>query len=427
MEEEKLVAGGNHTEVDAIDTYSGVVSIETVRILFLIADLYFLEVIAADISDAYLYAKTKVKVYTKIGFGKLSGKLLIIDKAQYGLKSSAARFHNMCAEVLTKLRFQPTLADSDLWFKDCGQHYEYVAVYVDDLIIASKNPMQIIEELKKVGSFELKGVGVPEYYLGGNIDRSVKPDKNGCRTKISAKTYIVNVCEKIERIFDTKLRNHHSPLEGGYHPELDTSTLVSDEDISKYRMLIGSLNWAVTLGRFDVMFAAVTMARYSIVPREGHMKTMLRVFGYLKGHKKGTLKILTSEPKFPEVTMKEQERLKLLYPDGHEKVPLKYPKAKGKPVVTWLEWDADHAHNLGTRRSVTGVLFYVNNTLVRWYCKRQHTVETSTFGSELTALKVAFEITIEMRYKLRMMGVEVRGPTIMFGDNLSVVNIGRAA
>ena len=50
----------------------------------------------------------------------------------------------------------------------------------------------------------------------------------------------------------------------------------------------------------------------------------------------------------------------------------------------------------------------------------------STFGSELTALKVAFEITIEMRYKLRMMGVDVKGPTIMFGDNLSVVNIGRA-
>jgi len=253
----RLVAGGNHTEVDAIDTYSGVVSIETVRILFLIADLYFLEVIAADISNAYLYAKTKEKVYTKIDVGKLSGKVLIIDKAQYGLKSSAARFHDICAEVLTKLRFHPTLADSDLWFKDCGEHYEYVTVYVEDLIIASKNPMQIIEELKKVGSFKLKGVGVPEYYLGGNIDRSMKPDKDGCKTKISAKTYIVNVCEKIERMFDTKLRNYFSPLEGGYHPELDTSELVSDEDISKYRMLIRLLNWAVTLGRFDVMFAAV--------------------------------------------------------------------------------------------------------------------------------------------------------------------------
>jgi len=207
------------------------------------------------------------------------------------------------------------------------------------------------------------------------------------------------------------LRNYHSPLEGGYHPELDTSDLVCDEDISKYRMLTGSLNWAVTLGRFDVMFAAVTMARYSIAPREGHMKTMLRVFGYLKGHQKGTLRLLTSEPKFEESTTKEQERLKLLYPHAHEKIPLNYSKSKGQSVV---------------RSSVTGDLFYINNTLVRWYCKRQHTVKTSTFGSELTALKVAFEITIEMRYKLRMMGVDVKGPTIMFGDNLPEVNMGKA-
>jgi len=283
--------------------------------------------------------------------------------------------------------------------------------------------MDIIDELKKVGNFRLKGVGVPEYYLGGNVDRATNPDKDGYRTKISARTYIVNVCEKIERMLDKQLRNYHSPLEGGYHPELDTSDLVSDKDISKYRMLIGSLNWAVTLGRFEMMFAAVTMTWYSVAPREGHMKTMLRVFGYLKGHQKGILRILTSAPKFEESTMKEQERLKLLYPYAHEKIPLNYPKAKGKAVVTWLEWDADHAHDLETRRSVTGVL---NNTLVRWYCKRQHTAETSTFESELTALKVAFEITIEMRYKIRMIGVEVRGPMIMFGDNLAVVNIGRS-
>ena len=116
-------------------------------------------------------------------------------------------------KVLTKLGFQPTLADSDLWYKDCGSHYEYVSVYVDDLIISSKNPMKIIDELKKVGNFKLKGVGVPEYYLGGNVDRAAKLDKDGCRTKISARTYILNVCEKIERVFNKQLRNYHSPVQ----------------------------------------------------------------------------------------------------------------------------------------------------------------------------------------------------------------------
>ena len=39
---------------------------------------------------------------------------------------------------------------------------------------------------------------------------------------------------------------------------------------------------------------------------------------------------------------------------------------KGKSVLTWLEWDADHAHNTETRRSITSILFYMNGTLVKW-------------------------------------------------------------
>ena len=48
------------------------------------------------------------------------------------------------------------------------------------------------------------------------------------------------------------------------------------------------------LGRFDVMFAMVTMARFSQIPREGHLKAMLRVFGYLKGYAKGRIEVDTN-------------------------------------------------------------------------------------------------------------------------------------
>ena len=58
---------------------------------------------------------------------------------------------------------------------------------------------------------------------------------------------------------------------------------------------------------------------------------------------------------------------------------------------------------------------------MKWYSKRQHTVETSTYGSEITALKIAIEITMEMRYKLRMLGVPIEGPTDILGDNQAVI------
>ena len=63
----------------------------------------------------------------------------------------------------------------------------------------------------------------------------------------------------------------------------------------------------------------------------------------------------------------------------------------------------------------------MNNMPVKWISKRQKTVETSTYGSEMVAGRVAVEAIIEIRYKLRMLGVPIEGPTLMLGDNMSVV------
>jgi len=112
-----------------------------------------------------------------------------------------------------------------------GDHYEYIAVYVDDLIIAVKKPMEIIKELEKIGNYKFKGVGVPEYYLGADIKREKMKDTPLYCTVLSMKTYIKNIVEKIERLFNTKLESYHSPLEGGYHPEVDASALLDSDKI----------------------------------------------------------------------------------------------------------------------------------------------------------------------------------------------------
>jgi hypothetical protein len=83
--------------------------------------------------------------------------------------------------------------------------------------------------------------------------------------------------------------------------------------------------------------------------------------------------------------------------------------------------DADHAHDLVTRRSITEILIMLNNTPIRWISKRQKTVETSTYGSELVASRVATELILEIRYMLWSLGVVLDGPALMLGDNMSVV------
>ena len=73
-----------------------------------------------------------------------------------------------------------------------------------------------------------------------------------------------------------------SPFDENYHAELDNTDLCDAILASKYRSLIGSANWIVTLGRFDIAFATATLARYCMAPRMGHYQAAQSIFGYLK-------------------------------------------------------------------------------------------------------------------------------------------------
>ncbi len=79
------------------------------------------------------------------------------------------------------------------------------------------------------------------------------------------------------------------------------------------------------------------------------------------------------------------------YPDAIEPIPDNMPQARGPNVHLSCFVDAVHAGNLLTRRSHTGFVIYMNNSPIVWYSKRQNTVESSTFGSEMNALRIAVD------------------------------------
>ena len=62
-----------------------------------------------------------------------------------------------------------------------------------------------------------------------------------------------------------------TPMDKDYHPELDETPILDAEQHSRYRSMVGSLNWTITIGRFDIQYAVTTLARYSHAPREGHI------------------------------------------------------------------------------------------------------------------------------------------------------------
>jgi len=92
--------------------------------------------------------------------------------------------------------YMPSKADPDLWFKEVGDHYEYVARFVDDVISFSKDPMAVMKDLEK--HYSMKGVGKPQHYLGGDVvELGEEWNKEGIYTAFSAETYVKNSLGKL--------------------------------------------------------------------------------------------------------------------------------------------------------------------------------------------------------------------------------------
>ena len=109
-------------------------------------------------------AKTKEKLYIDAGpeFEELEGHILIIYKALYGLKSSGLRWSQKIHDIMLDMGFSPSKADPCVWLRKakCATKYEYVAMYVDDLLIACDCASDFIHTLKRKHNLKITILGV---------------------------------------------------------------------------------------------------------------------------------------------------------------------------------------------------------------------------------------------------------------------------
>ena len=171
----RLVADGHLTKEPMETFYSGVVSIRNLRLAMFLAELNNLELWGADVGNAYLQALTREKLYIVGGpeFEELQGHVLVMYKALYGTRSGGACWHDKFFDILHHMGFKPSRADPDIWMKSSkdASHYEYIAVYVDDLTICMKDPKTFCDTLKEKYKLKLKGVGPIKYNLGCGYTR----------------------------------------------------------------------------------------------------------------------------------------------------------------------------------------------------------------------------------------------------------------
>jgi Reverse transcriptase (RNA-dependent DNA polymerase) len=277
-----------------------------------------LELWATDIGKAYLEPFTSELVYIISGpeFKELDGHVLIISRALYGLHSSGTRWHDRFSDYISELGFFPCKTEPDIWMHKLDDMYKYVAVYVDDLAIAMKNPKEFVDILEKKHKFKTKGTDPISFHV---MDFSRNEDNTSC---LSSTKYVEKLIKNYERLFgEHPKQNVSSPLEKGDHPELDTSELLDAEGIKTYQSMIGALQWMVTIGRFEILTAVISLSSFRAAPRVGHLERLNRIYGFLSNMSHAVLRICTEEPDYSDLPDLEHDWSRSVYGEITEVIP----------------------------------------------------------------------------------------------------------
>jgi hypothetical protein len=293
----RFVAGGHTTDTPAAMTYSSVVSRESVRLGFLIAALNGLDIMSCDLENAYcLNANCKEKIWSKGGIecGADQGKVLIVVRALYGLKSAGASWLATLVQALRDLGFVSTTADPDVWIQaavrdDRFEYYEMLLIYVDDILAVSHQPKLLIDAIGEYYKVKPDSDKEPEIYLGANAEKVQMPDGREFWAT-SPRDYVKNAIKTVESLLEEDgegyvLKNKVKNLfPMNYRPELDVSDELGSELSSRYLQLIGIARWAIELGRINIFHEVSLLSQYQVNPRVGHLEVMYHVFEYLKNH-----------------------------------------------------------------------------------------------------------------------------------------------
>ncbi|KAF3654906.1 hypothetical protein FXO37_16246 [Capsicum annuum] len=190
-----------------------------------------------------------------------------------------SRLRSMCAFKAFLSEIEPkkvteALLDVDWIFamQDELNQFERSKVYVDDIIFGSTNILMTHEFAKLMScEFKISMMGELNFFLGLQIKKSA------LGTMIHQQKYVK---ELLKRCSMEEAKDISTPIATATKQDLDETG--SDVDQKMYRGMIGSLLY-LTESSPDIMFSVGLCARFQAKPKESHLKSVKRIFRYLKG------------------------------------------------------------------------------------------------------------------------------------------------
>jgi hypothetical protein len=368
------------------DTFSPVVRIISIRVILALAVLFDLDVHHMDVCTAFLNGILEDEIYMEIPEGvdiKSTGKRPVCKllRGLYGLKQSPRIWNKNIHKFLTEIGCTQSKADPCIYIKMSDDGIVIIAVYVDDLLIASSNPnerKQIQQQLME--KYKMKDLGELKWILGMRVTRDPKTRD----IKLDQEQYINTILKRFN--MDT-CKPTSTPAQPGLKLEKEG---VGDPSAAAapYMSAVGSLLYASTGTRPDITYAVGAVSRYMANPKQSHWTAVKRIFRYLRGTSSYGITFRGSDRHGPRIF-------------GYS--------------------DSDWGGDKDTCRSTTGYVFKLAGAPISWRSKAQPTVAVSSTEAEYMAACDSAREALWLRQVMADLGFPQSNASIIFEDNQSCI------
>jgi hypothetical protein len=346
----RLVARGflQREGIDFDDAFTPVARMESVRLLLALAVQECWRVHHIDVKSVFLNGDLKEEVYVhqppRFAIPDMEGKVMRLRNALYGLRQAPRACNVKLDSTLWRMGFEQSPHEAAVYRWGNGGNVLLVGVYVDDLVITGTKDAEVAafkEEMK--ATFQMSDLGPLSFYLG------IEVHQNDSGITLRQTAYAKRVVE-LAGLIDCNPAL--TPMEERLKLSRDSTT--EEVDAMQYRCLVESLRYLAHT-RPNLAFSIGYVSRFMQRPTTEHQQDVKRIVRYVAG----TL--------------------------DHS---LYYPKCPGEAQLVGYS-DNDHAGNIDTNKSTSGILFFFGKCVVSWQLVKQQVVALSSCEAEYIAASTA--------------------------------------
>jgi hypothetical protein len=369
--------------VDYDETYAPTAHFNVLLTLLAVASQKGMHLHQMDVDNAYLNAPIQEELYLRPPpelQDRWPGKVLRIRKAIYGLRQSANEWFEVFSAALMELGWQQADSDPCLFSRKRDGEFEYLAIYVDDMVIATATEKAMGRAKEEIaGKFQVKDLGELQFLLGIRV-----------RYDRAKRFILLDQKAHINRMLDFYLPNDQTKYRTPMARAAEIPDLAEEPCpalTSRYQSIIGSLQYVAQRTRPDITATVGILARFVAAPRTEHMKLAERILGYLRQTVDTCLDI----------------------------------SCNGSFEMDAFS-DSDWAGDIHGRKSTSGHLIRVGGAPVGWGSRKQSTVALSATEAEYVAMGECAAEAMSIVSTLRDLGLDTT-QWIIRCDNEAAVHV----